>query len=121
VNDVDTVLDALRTHANGGTPTPRLVAAWAADLIDHYRTATPDDQICGCGDGLSARQNARCANCQLTDRTNLEVHYEAMRSVARRYRGGWSIVEGEWWLAFDVDPEPITPAERRALDDLGPA
>jgi len=84
--------------------------------------ADHDDTLCGCGDGLSARQQAQCGNCITADRSGLEARYEAMRSVARRYRDGWrkDLVLNEWWkpLLGQTVAEPMSPAERRALDEL---
>jgi hypothetical protein len=53
-----------------------------------------------------------------------QARYEAMRSVARRYRDGWNrdLVKNEWWrqlpLQWGIQAEPMTPDERRALDEL---
>jgi len=49
-----------------------------------------------------------------------QARYEAMRSVARRYRDGWKPnVGGAMWQHWrHGDMDPITPDERRALDEL---
>ncbi len=50
----------------------------------------------------------------------MRCEYEAMRSVARRLKDGWKPnVGGAMWQHWrHGDMDPITPDERRALDEL---
>lgn len=105
----------------------------AAPVIDQLRRCLdvldPDVVLCGCGDGLSAKQGAQCGNCIAADRSGQELRYEAMRDVARRLYNGHrpiytTTAEGtknEWRLTVlpnHDQREPMTPDERRALHEL---
>ncbi len=119
--DTEVAIDILRSYAAGGKDRPgRAAICIAVELID--RLTDPEVVLCGCGDGLSANQDAQCGNCIAADRSGLELRYEAMRSVARRYRDGWRMWGSQWrHLDHPYDTErmePMSDAERRALDEL---
>lgn len=134
--DTEVAVGILRAYAAGGKDRPgRPAICIAVEHIDQL-TDPDDDLLCGCGDGLSARQEAQCGNCIAADLSTADRRYEAMTAVARKLHAGWRpgkrmavVMAGSprpdsvpVWMppTHRWDSELITTDEQRALADLEP-